>query len=42
MPTDRYARVIIDRSIQRELDYLVPETLAGKYQCRFARARAVS
>ena len=28
MPTDRYARVIIDRSIQRELDYLVPETLA--------------
>ncbi len=28
MPKGRYARVIIDRSIQRELDYLVPETLA--------------
>lgn len=25
-----YARVIIDRSIHRELDYLIPETLAGK------------
>ncbi len=25
-----YARVIIDRSIHRELDYLVPETLAGR------------
>src|SRR6188508_1301026 len=28
MPLGRYARVVIDRSIQRELDYLVPETLA--------------
>ena len=26
----RYVRVIIDRSIHRELDYLVPETLAGR------------
>jgi primosomal protein N' (replication factor Y) len=25
-----YARVIIDRSIHRELDYLIPETLADK------------
>ena len=25
-----YARVIIDRSIHRELDYLVPETLADR------------
>ena len=25
-----YARVIIDRSIHRELDYSVPETLAGE------------
>ncbi len=28
MPKGRYARVIVDRSIQRELDYSVPETLA--------------
>src|SRR5712691_8745770 len=26
----RYARVIIDRSIHRELDYLVPETFADR------------
>jgi primosomal protein N' (replication factor Y) len=30
MSKSSYARVIIDRSIQRELDYLVPESLAEK------------
>jgi primosomal protein N' (replication factor Y) len=30
MSKSSYARVIIDRSIHRELDYLVPETLAEK------------
>ncbi len=30
MTAARYARVIIDRSIHRELDYLVPETLADR------------
>ncbi|MEY2550491.1 MAG: hypothetical protein QOG12_635 [Verrucomicrobiota bacterium] len=30
MTKPSYARVLIDRSIHRELDYLVPETLAGK------------
>ena len=30
MTASRYARVIIDRSIHRELDYLVPETLAER------------
>jgi primosomal protein N' (replication factor Y) len=30
MSKSSYARVIIDRSIHRELDYLVPETLAQK------------
>jgi primosomal protein N' (replication factor Y) len=29
MTTARYARVIVDRSIHRELDYLIPENLAG-------------
>ena len=29
-PEPRYARVIIDRAIHRELDYLVPETLAER------------
>ena len=30
MSKSSYARVIIDRSIHRELDYLVPESLAEK------------
>ncbi len=30
MTASRYARVIVDRSIHRELDYLVPETLADR------------
>lgn len=30
MSNPSYARVIIDRSIHRELDYLIPETLADK------------
>lgn len=30
MSNPAYARVIIDRSIHRELDYLIPETLADK------------
>ena len=30
MSKPSYARVIIDRSIHRELDYLVPEMLAEK------------
>ena len=30
MRTSSYARVIIDRSIHRELDYLVPDTLAER------------
>src|SRR3989440_7659617 len=30
LPEPRYARVIVDRSIHRELDYLVPETFAER------------
>ena len=30
MSNPSYARVIIDRSIHRELDYLIPDTLADK------------
>ena len=30
MSKPSYARVIIDRSIHRELDYLIPELLAEK------------
>ncbi len=30
MPTPAYARVVIDRSIGRELDYAIPETLADR------------
>ena len=30
MTTPSYARVIIDRSIHRELDYLIPESFAGR------------
>src|SRR5947209_18644656 len=30
LPEPRYARVIVDRSIHRELDYLVPETFADR------------
>ena len=30
LPEPRYARVIVDRSIHRELDYLVPETLGER------------
>ena len=30
MPKPRYVRVIIDRAIHRELDYSLPETLAGR------------
>ena len=37
-----FVRVIIDRSIRRELDYAVPEALAEQGRGRLARARAVS